>query len=120
MGHLVEVEVVHSVPEGGIIRKVRRTVEVDRLHRIEPLPIPPQSLTPLEFQPLDFPSLSPIKFLFLTTDALVTVRLNGQSDSGIDIRAGGKIALVNSALEGGISIRNNTTAIANISGVVGG
>lgn len=69
--------------------------------------------------------LDEIRALILTTDQEITLRLDGQSDAGIVLRAGGLLALLDVDIDAGAgasnaSLNNNSGATATLRGVAGG
>lgn len=76
------------------------------------------------FNALPTSSLSTVQFLFLTSDQQVTIRLDGQSDAGIVLNAGGFLLISNATIDAGAStnatINNTTGSTANIKLISGG
>lgn len=69
----------------------------------------------------EIPSL---KALILHTDEAVTVRLDGQSDAGIELNAGGILAILDTTIDAGAStnatISNTSGNDAQIEGIAAG
>ena len=65
-----------------------------------------------------------INFLALKTDQQITVRLDGQSDAGIILNAGGLLLIVDADIDAGAStnatISNGSGSTVNVKGVAGG
>jgi len=69
--------------------------------------------------------LGEIQVLVLRSDKLVTLRLDGQSDAGIVVNAGGLVLLVDADVDAGAGasnakLNNNSGATATIRGLAGG
>ena len=68
--------------------------------------------------------IAAMKALILHTDEAVTVRLNAQSDTGIDLNAGGILAIIDTALDSGAStnatVSNSSGSDAQIEGIAAG
>ena len=69
--------------------------------------------------------LAEIQALIITANQQLTFRLDGQSDAGIVLNAGGLIALFNVDIDAGAgssnaSVNNNSGSTATITGIAGG
>jgi len=71
--------------------------------------------------PLDV--MAAIQALVLTADRSTTLRLDGQSDAGIQLNAGGLIIILDATINAGVTnalINNNSGSAANVKGAAGG
>lgn len=69
--------------------------------------------------------IATVKFLIVRTDKSVTVRLDGQTDAGITLDAGGLLAIIDATIDAGAGasnakVNNNSGAVALIEGIAGG
>lgn len=68
--------------------------------------------------------LATVQALVLTSDQDVTIRLNGQSDAGVALVAGGVLAIVDATINAGattnVTVTNASGSTANIRGVAAG
>jgi hypothetical protein len=80
--------------------------------------------TPGGFVSLPLSELSTVAALILRSDQAATLRLDGQSDKGIDVKAGGLVILFDVLLDAGPTL-NATVSVpgavpATLTGVAGG
>ncbi len=76
------------------------------------------------FTTLPITQLEELQFLLFEADQDLTLRLDGQTDAGIAIRAGGVLLLLDADIDAGAStnatVNNNSSAVAQITGIAGG
>jgi hypothetical protein len=68
--------------------------------------------------------LASLKALILNSDQAVTLRLDGQSDAGIELNAGGIIAIIDATIDAGAStnatVSNASGSDAQVEGIAAG
>lgn len=104
--------------DGRVVETIVRRVECDEIQRFTvEKPV-------AGFTALPTGELAEIAALVLRTDQPVTVRLDGQSDAGIVLNAGGLIALIDVDIDVGaatnVLVSNTGTETALLRGVAGG
>jgi len=77
------------------------------------------------FSALPASQLDTIQVLVVKSDQQITLRLDGQSDAGIVLNAGGLLALIDATIDAGAgasnaSVNNNSGSTANVEGVAAG
>jgi VCBS repeat-containing protein len=77
------------------------------------------------FSALPGEQVDDIRLLAIQTDQQVTIRVDGQSDAGIIVNAGGILVLFDVTIDAGAGasnakINNNSGSVADIRGVIGG
>jgi hypothetical protein len=106
-----------GVPLSGF--PVVRRVHVAEVQAFETLQAPTG-----EFLPLPLSELSRVAALILRSDQVIVLRLNGQSDMGINMEAGGMVVLFDVALDAGAAVNatvwNPGTLPVTLRGVAGG
>ena len=76
------------------------------------------------YETLPTTQIAAVQALVLTADQSITLRLDGQSDAGIPLNAGGLLLVLDSNLDAGVStnatLDNNSGSTANITGLGAG
>jgi|TARA_R110000751_G_scaffold68861_1_gene140058 hypothetical protein len=77
------------------------------------------------FSAIPADQMAEIQVFALTANQATTYRFNGQTDTGIDLNAGGLIAMFNVDIDSGAgssnaSVNNNSGNTANVTGFAGG
>ena len=105
---------------GAEVRRISRSLSVDEVQSFEH-----EKATGGGYASLPIGELSSLQFLLLeSVDRAITLRLNGQSDAGLNVNAGGFVLLVNAPATAGAStnatIDNSSGSTANLRGIAGG
>lgn len=106
--------------DGMEVRRLSRALVVDEVQAFQT-----EKASGGGFAALPTGELTTVQFLLLeSVDQLTTLRLDGQSDAGIPVNAGGLVLVVNSVIDAGAStnatIDNSSGSTANLRGLAGG
>lgn len=113
----IEVEVDGVAPDGF---PVTRRIEVDEIQSFAY-----EKVDGGGYEALPADKLDTIQALVLTADKAITLRLDGQSDAGIVLNAGGLMIVLDATIDAGAGasnakLDNSSGSTANVKGVAGG